>query len=285
MNAIVYHIASGHVFFTGIALVMLAAFASTRSNSRLQRITVLSFLIGAIFLSISSTAIPYWYYAVALIVTLAWLLSLFVKQWRGWSPYAVIVAWALAAAIEIPYHLTPSLQPTSARSLTVIGDSVTAGMGRGDESIRWPQLLAQEHQIDVQDISHMGETATSALKRLRKQPANSQVVILEIGGNDLLGTTTPAQFDHALDALLSEVSSPGRQVMMFELPLPPFQFEYGRIQRSLARKYQVSLVPKRVFLSILAANDATLDTIHLSQEGHERMAACVWQLVQSAYPE
>jgi acyl-CoA thioesterase I len=71
---------------------------------------------------------------------------------------------------------------------------------------------------------------------------------------------------------------------MFELPLPPFNHEYGRIQRSLALKHKVLLVPKRVFLSILAASDSTLDTIHLSQAGHQAMAACVWQLVSSAYP-
>ena len=47
---------------------------------------------------------------------------------------------------------------------------------------------------------------------------------------------------------------------------------------------RVSLVPKRVLLSILAAKDSTLDTIHLTQAGHHRMAACVWQLVSLAFP-
>ncbi len=107
--------------------------------------------------------------------------------------------------------------------------------------------------------------------------------MIEIGGNDLLGSTSSAQFARDLDALLDHVSSPKRQVMMLELPLPPFNHEYGRIQRSLAGKHNVSLVPKRVFLSILAGNDSTLDTIHLSQAGHQQMAACVWRLVGSAF--
>lgn len=284
MNWLVYHIASGQAFFSGVALVVIAALASTQSKPIAKRVTVLGFLIGAIAITISSTAIPYWYYGIALVVTIAWVISRYVEKWRRWAPFAVIGVWTIAAAIEVPYHITPTLTPAPSRSLTVIGDSVTAGMGGDDRSVRWPTLLAERHNLTVQDISHMGETAASALKRAKSQQIASPVVVLEIGGNDLLGSTSSTQFAQDLDALLAYVSSPGRQVVMFELPLPPLNHEYGRIQRSLARKHNVSLVPKRVFLSVLAANDSTLDTIHLSQAGHRRMAACVWQLVSSAFP-
>lgn len=197
---------------------------------------------------------------------------------------SVIVAWVAAAAIELSYHRLPSLVPASSRSMTVIGDSVTAGMGQSDKSVRWPTLLAQERALNIQDISHPGETVASALKRAQSQEIASPVVILEIGGNDLLGDTTSAQFSRDLDALLAHVSARGRQVIMFELPLPPFRNEFGRIQRSLARKHGVALVPKRVFLSILGANDSTVDTVHLTQIGHRRMAATVWNLVRAAFP-
>lgn len=150
--------------------------------------------------------------------------------------------------------------------------------------MRWPTLLAKDHNLNIQDISHPGETVASALKWAKSQQILSPVVILEIGGNDLLGDTTSAQFSRDLDALLGYVSAPGRQVIMFELPLPPLRNEYGRIQRSLARKHDVALVPKRVFLSILAANDSTVDTIHLTQAGHHRMATTVWGVVRSAFP-
>ena len=156
-------------------------------------------------------------------------------------------------------------------------------MGGSDRSEKWPTILAKQHDLTVQDISHMGETAGSALKRARRHEISSAIVVLEIGGNDLLGFTSSVEFARDLDALLAYVAAPSRQLVMFELPLPPFSHEYGRVQRTLARKHNVSLVPKRVFLSILAANDSTLDTIHLTQAGHNRMAQCVWQLVSSAY--
>ena len=70
---------------------------------------------------------------------------------------------------------------------------------------------------------------------------------------------------------------------MFELPLPPLSNEYGRIQRRLARRYQVRLIPKRIFISVLAGGGATLDSIHLSDDGHQRMAAEVWKVLAPAY--
>lgn len=174
--------------------------------------------------------------------------------------------------------------PASSRSITVIGDSVTAGIDGDESSERWPSLLARQHELEVHDISHIGETAASALKRIQGKNIDAPVVLLEIGGNDILGSTTSSQFANDLDALLAVVSDPTRQVIMFELPLPPFYHEYGRIQRSLAHKYHVALVPKRVFLSILAGNESTLDSIHLSQAGHLQMADTVWNLVESAFP-
>ncbi|MCA8986127.1 MAG: acyl-CoA thioesterase, partial [Planctomycetaceae bacterium] len=97
--------------------------------------------------------------------------------------------------------------------------------------------------------------------------------------------TTQAQFARDLDNLLQYLSKGDRQLIMFELPLPPFCHSYGRIQRQAAEKYHVALVPKRVLLSIIAGNDSTLDSIHLSQSGHKRMADSVWCLLSSAFPE
>ena len=116
------------------------------------------------------------------------------------------------------------------------------------------------------------------LKRTKKHEISSAIVVLEIGGNDSLGSTSSVEFARDFDALLAYVSDPSRQLVMFELPLPPFSHEYGRVQRTLASNHNVSLVPKRVFLSILAANDSTLDTIHLTQAGHNRMAQRIRRL-------
>jgi acyl-CoA thioesterase-1 len=286
MNPIVFHLASGHSFFTGIALVILAVFAS-RSQSRIaHRSAVVLFLIGVIGIVLSSTPVPYWLYGIAAIGTILWFVSAFVKSWRVWAHWVAIAGWLVLAVVEVRYQFLPRLKLATTRSMTVIGDSVTAGGVGGDEDFqRWPQIFQRDHNVAVQDISHMGDTARSALKRARKQQINAPLVFVEIGGNDVLGSTQPGDFAADLDALIAHVSTPGRQVVMLELPLLPFYHEYGRHQRRIAAKYGVALVPKRVFLSVLAGSGSTMDSIHLSQEGHRQMAETVWSLVGSAYPD
>ena len=163
--------------------------------------------------------------------------------------------------------------------MTVIGDSVSAGMEEG-EAETWPSLLSRQHDIEIQDLSHVGETAGSALKRTTKVGIQHDYVVVEIGGNDILGSTSPSQFERDLETLLRELRRTNRQVVMFELPLIPFYHRYGMTQRQLSRKYEVALIPKRYFLSILASGDATLDSIHLSQSGHQAMSDLVWQLIR-----
>ncbi len=284
MNGLVFHIVSGQAFFTGIGLI-IAAIVSAELDKRFARHLIgIALILGTLLVVTSSTAIPYWLYAVSIVAMIAWIISRFVSGWKRWAPAVAVGAWLIAAVGEIPFHVTPRLAPASSRSITVIGDSVTAGIDGDESSERWPSLLARQHDLEVHDISHIGETASSALKRIRGKNIDAPVVLLEIGGNDILGSTTSSQFATDLEALLTAVSDPQRQVIMFELPLPPFYHEYGRIQRSLARKYHVALVPKRVFLSILAGNESTLDSIHLSQAGHLQMADMVWNLVESAFP-
>ena len=283
MNGLVYHIVSGQAFFTGVALLVLAAFASTCSRPIFTRITVLSFLIGVIAVVVSSTAIPYWCYGVASLAMMVWIASALKTKCRRPAAIAMGGICLILALIELPYHLTHSLSPAKSRTMTVIGDSVTAGVDGDETSETWPSLFARQHQIQVQDISHIGETAASALKRAKIQTIESSVVIVEIGGNDILGSTTTAEFASDLEALLAYLEMPERQVIMFEMPLPPFCHEFGRIQRTVAARHKAKLIPKRVFLSVIAGNESTLDTIHLSQSGHQFMADAVWQNTKAAY--
>jgi len=104
-------------------------------------------------------------------------------------------------------------------------------------------------------------------------------VLIEIGGNDLLGSTSLADFDRDLDQLLALATADGRRVVMFELPLPPGSNGWGQVQRRLANQHGVALIPKRRFASILLSGDLTLDSIHLSQAGHEQMARLVEEVL------
>jgi len=291
MHWIVYHIASGHSFFSGLAFTCVAVMGSLESQNTqvgmlrhtARRYVSVPFVIGMIAIALSSTPLAYWFYGIGLALAFAWMLT-------GNSPTihkavrVSLLAWCFSAALfELPHHWVPAVERATDRTLVIIGDSVTAGMGGQDSSKKWPAILAEEHSMLVQNLSHPGATAGSELKRVIAEPPTGSLAVIEIGGNDALGTTSTTEFERDLSALIKALSVEGRQLVMLELPLIPFYHEYGRIQRTIAKQYSVRLVPKARFLSVIGNKEATVDSIHLTQYGHEQMAEMIWGIIQPAY--
>jgi len=283
MSWVIYFFGSGLAFFVGVALVLLGV-AATWWRPRLSPLLT---VFGLILITLSAEPLPYWFYAAAALATVAWLVA---ERWHrqlarrslALARAGMAALWLIAAGVEMPYQFAPRLDFAGRPALWIVGDSVTAGLG--DQKTRtWPGILADEHGIDVHDLSQMGGTVASALRRLDKEPLGDGIVLLEIGGNDLLGPTRAGDFEDRLDALLVQVCRGGRTVLMFELPLPPFCNNFGLIQRRLAAKHGVRLIPRRILVGVLTGSDATVDSIHLTQSGHQAMAEAVWSLIGGAY--
>lgn len=286
---ILFHIASGHAFFSGVACELAAIALSTIGKKRWSLIARnLLAGLGTILIALSAAPLPPWLYVVLVLALLLWIAAESRRE-RFVSNRLVRLIRATAALasaacliVEWPYHLMPDVPPLGRPVLGVVADSVTAGMGE-DRGSTWPALLAKRHGITVHDHSVMGATVKSALKQANQITTDEQLVLLEIGGNDLLGGTTPDAFEAGLQELLRQVCRPGRVVIMLELPLPPGYNRFGLIQRRLARRYGVLLVPRRVLLGVLLQDGATVDTIHLSPEGHSRMAEVLWKVLLGAF--
>jgi acyl-CoA thioesterase-1 len=170
--------------------------------------------------------------------------------------------------------------PAADSTLMVIGDSVTAGLN--DREDTWPRQLSREWNVNVVDASQPGATLKSARKQNLQFGSRSGLVILEIGGNNLLEGLPADQFEQDLDELLSDVlRPPGRKAILFELPLPPFHARYGSAQRRQARRHDVVLVPKRMFAQLLTSQGATVDGIHLSKQGQTHMKSLIELLLRS----
>ncbi|MEM9413448.1 MAG: SGNH/GDSL hydrolase family protein, partial [Planctomycetota bacterium] len=165
----------------------------------------------------------------------------------------------------------------------VIGDSVTAGMGAGDTTVKWPDQLATKHPWDIANLAQPGAKVSTAVKALQSHPCRVQIAILEIGGNDLLGSTSREVFEANLDELLSMVNRCADKIIMFELPLPPLRNRFGQIQRRLCKRHGAYLIPKRYFVNVLTTEDATIDSVHLTQKGHDQMADLVESIVSSVF--
>ncbi|MSQ94371.1 MAG: hypothetical protein EXR98_07425 [Gemmataceae bacterium] len=288
LDLAIYFVGSGLAFFVGLGSVILGVAGSASVQGRaLQLARNLAVLIGGIFVAISAIPLDWWLYGLVATFTLIWL----PLEWYANPAHkkivlaarpAVLAAWLLALVMELPYHFTPTLPPLGNPTLYVIGDSISAGMTSVEQNT-WPRKFEKKYEIDVGDFSQMGATVGSARKQVERIGAAPGLVLLEIGGNDLLGSTTSDLFEERLDQLLTDVCRPNRTVILLELPLPPFANRFGQIQRRLAHQHGVILIPRRVLIGVLSSAGATGDGVHLSPAGHELMAETMWKVLRPAY--
>lgn len=242
--------------------------------------------IGGVFAALSSTPLPLWFYVLWAIPVL-WLIFDWrtgaAPQWRRYGlPILVALIAVAAAGVELPWHFTPAIEGPRPSRIIVIGDSISVGMRK--DITPWPTILAERHGANVVDLSKAGLKMPGALEQAKKLTAPQladAVVILEIGGNDMLGKTQGRRFFENLDVLLGQVSGPTTTVILLELPLPPFYNRYGQAQRTLAAKHNAVLIPKRRFAAILAHPGATIDGLHLSQTGHDLFAEVILEVVRA----
>ena len=277
-SLLLYLFGSGGAFWLGAAMVLAGFGCRVFGNQKwLDRAAVYTVDIGLVLVVLSAVPLSLPVYLAIVGSTVLWLVvdksqNPSWHQCRPWVRSALLGSWLLTLALELPYQFTPSV-PTSGGQIFVIGDSITAGLG--DKIVTWPQLLADERGFTVLSQAAAGATISQALIQTEKLPDRADVILIEIGGNDLLSQVPIAQFERDLDKLLSGVRQRSDHVIMFELPLPPLCNEYGHIQRRLSAKHDVRLAPKRLLMGVLASSTATSDTIHLTQSGHARLAQIV----------
>jgi acyl-CoA thioesterase-1 len=177
---------------------------------------------------------------------------------------------------EVAYCLPPALPLTKGNTLFVLGDSLSIGADPPGKN--WPDFLGDLAHLKVRNFAFGGARVETALSDALRIDTDDALVILELGGNDLLGGTGIARFRADLEQMLARVCTARRRVVMIELPLPPFYNRYGMVQRELARSHGVILVPKRFLATVLTTPGATVDGLHLSNAGHALFARRLFEL-------
>lgn len=279
VNALVAHFGSGDALFTGAALMALSTgLRRFRATSRFP--ASLLGTIGAVIVAFSAVPLPLWFYALWGGCFVAWAVLQRKATVNRYAERVLSIVLAIycagAVLMEIPWHRTPRIPGGPYDTVCLIGDSISAGLG---ERETWPKIFQSNTGVEVVDLSRAGATSGTAMDAVNRIPSKPCLVLLEIGGNDLLGPTSTKKYREDLDRLLNAIRSlPGssdRAMVMLELPLPPGRNNFGAIQRELSQKYDVALVPRRFFMGVLAGEGNTVDGIHLSPAGHRAMAAMI----------
>jgi acyl-CoA thioesterase-1 len=141
-----------------------------------------------------------------------------------------------------------------AKSIVVLGDSISAGYGM-DASQGWVNLLQQKfnreqkaHVISNESIS--GDTTAGGLARIDQALARHKpdIMLLELGANDGLRGLSPVEMKNNLIEMVRRSEKTGAKVMLLGMKIPP---NYGKryidmfynIYPQIADELKVPLVP------------------------------------------
>ncbi len=275
-DSILWFCACGKSFFFGLLLLVIAMIIPSK-KIWMKYLSYLLRTLGLLFVVLSSTPLHPLFYVLGLILLLG---SSFKSKRQVYFKMLFMFFAFLLTFIEIPFHILPDVSTSDADRIYVVGDSISSGMGNKDEKT-WPVLLSEKLHIATENLSIAGATAESALKQqVPKVSGKGNLVFLEIGGNDLLNYNSPEKYETALTEIIQQFQASSNQIVWFELPLLPQYYPYGRIQRKLARKYDITLIPKSVMANVFGTLGATSDGMHLTPNGHEMMAHEIYKLIQ-----
>jgi len=278
VNPIVLQIASGNAFFIGMGLTVVAFALRLWLDGRVWvSLLTVGWLAGISLVVLSATPMSFWLYGFWLGFCVVVRIAFIVRTTFQMRASTIIAFAFLSLSLclaELPYRMMQRVTVFTNQPVFVLGDSLSAGIGARERV--WPDVLGDLSRLKVINLARPGASVETALDQAGQIKAVNAVVLVEIGGNDLLGRTGSPVFYRQLDQLLGKLKKGNHRIVMFELPLLPFWNAFGRDQRVLAEKYGVTLIPKSCLVGVFGSKDATLDGLHLSQKGHNRLARAVF---------
>ncbi len=174
-----------------------------------------------------------------------------------------------------------------AKSIVVLGDSISAGYGI-DVNAGWVNLLQQKFKALPSDVvihneSISGDTTAGGLARLdpllsRHKPA---WVLVELGANDGLRGLSPQEMKSNLTEIVKRSQKAGAKVMLLGMKIPP---NYGKryidlfynIYPQLATELNLPLVPFILEDVALKPEMMLADGLHPNALGQPLIAERVW---------
>lgn len=176
------------------------------------------------------------------------------------------------------------INPLMAQTVNVVGfgDSLMAGYQLpGDEA--FPKRLETAlvnlgYDLTIQNAGVSGDTTSGGLARLNwSVPDETDLVILELGGNDALRGITPDITQANLDQMIEALKARQIDVILVGILAPPnmgdsYSAAFNPIFEELAQKHELVLYP--FFLDGVITDPSLMlaDGIHPNDDGTKVMA-------------
>ncbi|MEO5758161.1 MAG: arylesterase [Mesorhizobium sp.] len=201
---------------------------------------------------------------------------------------------SVAAALILVLGICGAISSARAEPFKIVGfgDSLMAGFGLGPNEGFTDKLgaalRARGHDVVIANAGVSGDTSSGGLARLDwSVPDGTQLVILELGANDMLRGVSPDITQKNLDAMLARLKERKIPVLLAGMRAAPnlgadYQKAFDAIFPTLAAKYGVPLYP--FFLDGVAGQPGLQleDGMHPNAKGIDQMVEHILPTVEKA---
>ncbi|ATC34642.1 arylesterase [Caulobacter vibrioides] len=177
--------------------------------------------------------------------------------------------------------------------VAVLGDSITAGLGLSPDRALPARLQSALERmgarVQVLGLGVVGDTTAGGLARVDRAPAQTQVCVVALGGNDLLQGVDPGRVKANLRAIIQHLKGRGVRVVLAGVRAPAllgaaYARRFNAIYPDLAREQGVFYAPDFFTGVIGVSRYMQRDGIHPNADGArviaERLAPVVAQALR-----
>ena len=207
---------------------------------------------------------------------------------------AALTAFSAAGPVAAARRRPSPPPPPPPPLVTVLGDSITAGLGLPPHSALPARLQAALDRLGARSRvlgqGVLGDTSANGLARVDRVPAETAVCVVALGGNDLLRGLDPALTKANLRAIIQHLKSRNVRVVLAGVRAPgllgvAYARRFSGLYPDLAREQGVLYAPDFLTGVIGVSRYMQRDGIHPNAEGAriiaERLAPVVAQALNA----
>ena len=199
---------------------------------------------------------------------------------NGWRTFAAVTIVVALAGCSSKH---PTLPPLAADDVIVaFGDSLTYGTG-ADAKASYPAVLAQLIGRKVIRAGVPGEVTAQGRARLASvvEDYNPQLMIVCLGGNDMLRGVSEQEIKRNLRAMIADIRHRGIAAVLIGVPKPALLTSAPDFYAELAAEFNIPYEGK-ILTSVLYQSEYKSDAIHPNAQGYRKIAEAVAELLRKA---
>jgi acyl-CoA thioesterase I len=163
-------------------------------------------------------------------------------------------------------------------TVVILGDSLSYGVG-AEKGQDYPALLTKLTGWNIVNAGVSGDTSAQGLDRLPAllEAHHPKLLIVELGGNDLLRQAPSSQIESNIKAILSKAKANGVATVLVAIPaVSALRAAVGSLSdhpvyEKIANDTKTPLI-KEVFSEVLSQRNLKFDQIHPNADGYVKVA-------------